>query len=330
MFCEFTLEPKLVATWHDRKEFLFFQEKFGLKTKRVVSAYPKKWISMVWRAFRNSPYGQDQNAEKKLDALLRDLSQNMVKRRSTFSEISVWLERAEAEHVARPFHALLARDNPRQNAHVIAAGKLIAEGHHPRWSVPENTPVPRNALDMAVAVTPVLSVCRHIVFIDPYFDPSKPRFTAPMKAYLSKIWANRCGSENPKVEMHTSIERFFKKPGHGGNRNAEAENSVCDHLVGELKARLPRIIPLGKQLTISVWKQRERGEKLHNRYILSEICGVGFGIGLDQNDNQESSETDDLYMMEPPQRLFRWQQYLGNPVAFDPVVDPFVIDGRFK
>ena len=42
MVYEFALEPELVATWHDRKEYLFFEEKFGLRTGGIVSSYPRK------------------------------------------------------------------------------------------------------------------------------------------------------------------------------------------------------------------------------------------------------------------------------------------------
>ena len=41
MIYEFALEPELVARWHDRNEYLFFDEKFGLRARRVVAAYPR-------------------------------------------------------------------------------------------------------------------------------------------------------------------------------------------------------------------------------------------------------------------------------------------------
>jgi len=96
MIGEFALEPELVATWHDRKEYLFFEEKFGLKTGRIISAYPRKWRNLVWRAFKIGPHANNQNAEMRLNALLTDLSQTIVKRRNTFEEIPCgWNGRTE-------------------------------------------------------------------------------------------------------------------------------------------------------------------------------------------------------------------------------------------
>jgi hypothetical protein len=326
MICEFALEPELVATWHGRKEFLFFEEKFGLRTGRIVSAYPKKWVAQVWQAFQDSPNGQDQNAQRNLDALLRDLTQNMVKRRNTFTEIAVWLERVEKEHAERPFHAILARENPRENGHVVSAKRLVAEGH-PRWAVPDNPPVARSAAELVAAVSPILRACRHIVFIDPYFDPTKLRFMEPMAAFFQEIWANRYGAENPRIELHTGIDRFFREQERGQNRNPDEERRACANLVLEMRRRLPRIIPTGKEVYITIWKQRQHGRKLHNRYILSEVCGVAFGTGLDQNDNPVAAETDDLHRMDAAKLTTRWQEYLGNPPLFDHVTPSFEITG---
>lgn len=326
MICEFALEPELVATWHDRKAFLFFEEKFGLRTGRIVSAYPKNWKTQVWQAFQNSPDGQNQNAQRNLDALLRDLTQNMVKRRNTFIEIPVWLVRAEKEHVERPFHAIVARENPRENEHVVSTERLVTEGH-PCWVVPDHPPVARNAVELVAAVAPMLRACQHIVFIDPYFDPAKQRFMEPMAAFLQEIWVNRFGKENPRVELHTGIDRFFYTDQRGENRNPDKEKRVCSHLKAEMQDRLSQIIPTGKGIHIMFWKERNYGQKLHNRYILSEVCGVAFGTGLDQNDDQVSAATDDLHLMDTAKCRARWQEYVGNPPAFDQVSPSFEIIG---
>ena len=78
MIYEFALEPDLVARWHDRKEYLFFDEKFGLRTRRIVSAYPKKWKKMVWEIFEAGPAADDQNEKMRMTELIKFLWQNAV------------------------------------------------------------------------------------------------------------------------------------------------------------------------------------------------------------------------------------------------------------
>ena len=91
MFYEFALDPSLVATWHDRKKFSFFDEKFNLRQRRIISIYPKRWTKEVWEAFYEGPDAENQNAQIKLEALLNDLLQLFVKRKNTFVEIQNWI-----------------------------------------------------------------------------------------------------------------------------------------------------------------------------------------------------------------------------------------------
>lgn len=327
MICEFALEPELVATWHDRNEFLFFDEKFGIRTRRIISAYPHKWRRMVMAAFRQGPCADNQNAELRMSALLDDLCQNIVNRKSTFQEINVWLERTEREHNDRPFHAIVAKDNPRTNSHVIVKSELIQNGHR-FWRTPEIPVIQRNAEALAEAVGPLLRGCQHAIFVDPYFDPNKPQFINPFKRFFIETWDRSHCNENVIVELHTSIDRFFHGWHRGDQRNPDGEENVVINLISDLREKLPRIIPSGKTLSVYLWKECENGEKLHNRYILSEIAGVMFGTGLDQAKAMESLETDDLSILSNVQLDQRWKQFKSTPSAFTSVHEVIEIIGR--
>jgi hypothetical protein len=226
-------------------------------------------------------------------------------------------------------NAILASENPSGNDHVISVNKLIEEGHA-CWVVPDNPPVPRDAREFVAAVAPILRLYRHIVFIDPYFDPTKQRFMKPMGAFLYEIWTDRYGYEDPLVELHTSIDRLFYNYECGQSRDPSLEKRACSNLLRNMQNQLPEIIPVGKILRVTIWKKRDRGKKLHNRYIISESCGVAFGEGLDQTDDHETVETDDLHMMNIATFKARKQEYLGNPGAFDFVIPPFEITGVCK
>ena len=149
-----------------------------------------------------------------------------------------------------------------------------------------------------------------------------------MTAFFHDIWINRYGGDNPHVELHTGIDRFFHE--YGPERDIEEENKTCNHLIYEFKKNLPKIIPSGKEVKITIWKQRLKGEKLHNRYILTENCGIAFGVGLDQSGEEDSAETDDLHWLEEGVLDFRNREYLGNPPAFDKVIPSFKIIGSLS
>ena len=73
------------------------------------------------------------------------------------------------------------------------------------------------------------------------------------------------------------------------------------------------MLPRGQRVTISRLKERSEGEKLHNRYILTEFGGVGFPAGL----NAKRGASDDPQLLTREQYRTRWPQYAGESLAFD-------------
>ncbi len=87
--------------------------------------------------------------------------------------------------------------------------------------------------------------------------------------------------------------------------------------------RLPNIIPHGMCVRLVRWRQKDGGEKLHNRYILTDKGGVSLGVGLDDG---TPGETDEIKLLDEETYKFRWKQYTSEP-AFD-LVDEVVVEGR--
>lgn len=307
MIYEYALEPELVATWTDRREFRYFVERFGLGQGRVVSRYPKRWTRLVWEAFD----GTGDLDRKRLEELLARLSERMVRRRDARWDpaLAGWLANAERENGRRPFHAILARANPRGHPSVVV-GADVDEDSVPRWAVPRGLSVPRKAAAMADAVAPALRCSSIVIFVDPHFGPERPRHRRPFEAFLERILRQRPGHPPNRVEVHTSAvgtgtESFFR---------------------GECQARLRRCIPEGMRIVVRRLHQRTGGEMLHNRYILTDLGGVAFGVGLDDGDD---GENDDLTLMDRAQYELRWSQYAGDPPAgFGQEETPVEVEGE--
>ena len=208
MICEYALEPKLVATWHQRKLFRHFIERFGFRedgsaTGRVVTQYPKKWRKQVWEAFYAN-FGQStgEDDKERITELLIQLTMPEVLHSNTkFKKKCTWLENAEQENKRRPFHAILAQNNPRNNSQVVL-GKdvLLGMDPPPLWNVPHEIPIQRTAASMAKHLEPMLRCATRILFIDPHFRPSEQRFLNPLEQFLKMICD---GSRDVKLEYHT-------------------------------------------------------------------------------------------------------------------------------
>jgi len=100
-----------------------------------------------------------------------------------------------------------------------------------------------------------------------------------------------------------------------------------DFFMAECQKRLPRLVPRG--LTISIRRLQERAgkEKLHNRYVLTDIGGIVFGVGLDEGD---PTSNDDLNIMSAEQYTLRHRQYLSSEMEFDIPEAPVTVVGIAK
>ena len=329
MIYEFAIEPDLVARWYDRKEYLLFKETFGIKTGRFISAYPKKdWRRMVWKAFDAIPMTdiEKDNAKKNLEVLLGKLWDMAIKRISTFPEMVDWLQRAEAEHDERPFRAILATKNPRNKHFVIETSDLIDNGHQ-LWDIPDDPVVPRKAEELAKAVSPILKKCQWAIIVDPYFDPKESRFRDTLERFLIEFKDNRCGCDTPQIELHTGIDRCFKNWETGENRNLDDETCETQKLTDSCRKNLPPLTPEGMTLKLKIWKRKPNGQKLHNRYILTDLVSVSFGTGIDHAGNMDSEETDDVRRLSETQHTHRLREYRDTPAAFD-LVGEFDVKGK--
>ena len=309
MIHEYALEPELVATWTDRITCRYFKESFGLGQGRLVSRYPKRWNRLVRDAFR----GNNDLAQKRLEELLVHLSERMVRRSNIQwdADSTSWLENAEREHERRPFHAILALTDPNNHSHVLTESKMDGDSAT-RWTVRRGRSVARNAAEIADAVTPLLRCCSDVIFVDPYFGPERSRYRRPFEAFLERVVRQRPDEIPKRIEVHTGVE-------HTGTE---------EFFRGECEKRLRRCVPEGMRVIVRRLKQKQDGERLHNRYILTDLGGVTFGIGLDDGNE---GETDDITLMDRGQYELHWSQYDGDPPAgFEQEGDPVEVVGTRK
>ena len=309
MIYEYALEPELVATWTNRSDCRYFKESFGLGQGRIVSRYPKRWKRLVWNSFNST----DDFAQKRLEELLARLSEQMVQRSDARwdGESTSWRNNAEREHERLPFHAILARTNPKNHAHVLTEND-IDEDSATRWAVERGYSVARSATEMADTVAPLLRCSSDVIFVDPHFGPERPRYRRPFEAFLERMVSQRPDETPKRVEIHTAAER----------------TGTEEFFRGECERRLCQWIPDGIPVLVRRLRQKQDGEQLHNRYILTDLGGVTFGTGLDEGDE---GETDDITLMNRGQYELRWSQYGGDPPAgFEQEGDPVEVVGTRK
>jgi hypothetical protein len=305
MIHEYALEPELVATWGNPQDGRYFVEKFGLGQPRVVSRYPKQWKKLVLEACQGGDV-----EKKRVEVLVQRLGEQMVRRRDyLWDQTHTWAQNARAEHERASFRAILARENPDGHPRVLIGADL--NDTIPLWAVPRAVKIVRRAAEMAAAVGAMLRIAKVVLFVDPYFGPDRPSHRRTLEAFLEAIIQGRCADRPGRVEVHTAAD--------------DDRNGTRAFFETGCQGKLPRCIPTGLTLRIVRLEERQPGEHLHNRYILTDFGGVLFGAGLDEGGD---GATDDVHLLDLAQYNERWQQYASDAPAFDRPEPPIDIQGR--
>ena len=301
MIHEYAVQPELAAAWSaNPKDRRYFLDNFGVGTPRIVSKCPKRWTKLV-RAARSQlqhPGDIGDIDKKRAEEFIARLSQTMVKRQAGFgwSDRRSWLENVVEEHQTTPFRAILARRGTTEDSAILGADEL--DGDAPLWAAPRGVSVPRTAGDIADAVRDMLRAATDVVFIDPHFKPQLPRYVNVIAACLRACREQRVPAGDPKIRILSSAK----------------DGSAPEYFAEQCRARLPGRLPPGQQVVIRRLQEKPGQEKLHNRYILTELGGVSLGAGLDEG---QDGATDDLYLLDRDVYDERWKQYASDPPAFD-------------
>ncbi|MBK7994108.1 MAG: hypothetical protein IPK14_12005 [Blastocatellia bacterium] len=270
MLKEYALDPSVLSNW-DR--FRYFISQFGVANGRLISQYPSKWKRLVYAATANF-----QAVERtKVEIALKNLV--LMTRVSEWTPTLSWLENVIEEHSKRPFHAIIATENSNNHACVLIGSQV--DNNDELMKAPRSKEIRRSATEMALCVKNLLLCSKEIIFIDPYFFRlSLNPHIRPLREFLSII-SEDCKERGSSIKLEYHSEDNDKTIGN---------NTFKD----ECDKRLPYIIPKGLSLNIIRWDDGE----LHNRYILTDIGGVMFGTGLDDNEDGNSTDTDIVTILD--------------------------------
>lgn len=269
---EYAVEPAALVGW---EAFRYLTEKFGFHQGRLISNFPSKWVRELIQACDGLP-----DVEKK--RIVEKLSHPDFKRTRLISGARLydpakeWLINAEEQHDKKPFHAIISRTNPRVHGAVLVASTI--DEHTPLMNVPREDKFVRSAAILSKQLRLLLENSREILFVDAHFDPRRPKWRNPLAEWLRVAVKN--GNTLARCEYHL----------------ANDETKLSAHLFRQACEKwLPGIVPRSLRLKLVRWHERDRGEKFHARYILTEIGGIRIDVGLDEG---EPGETTDVSLMD--------------------------------
>ncbi len=279
MIREFAVEPEAIVSSY--REFSYIVEKFGVCEGRVISRFPKTWKRLVYEAAQARHQGKVEG--KKIEERLRGLSDEVLIAMSRPAGTGGWIEIALAEHQRQPFDYLIT-NAPQGIAEAVPVETL--DGEHPCLQITREMSIPREPEAMASACAFLLKTAKVIKIIDPHLDFSKSRFREPFKAFMKHV---RAGTQ---IEIYRGIDDG------GPAREFMRQNA---------EQFLPNALPAGVNARICLLP----AGSMHNRFLLTDLGGIKFGVGLDAAGHNTAPE-DELSLMVPDVWQARWRHYSGG------------------
>ena len=264
MLFEYAVEPQAIgSSWQN---FRYLIEKFGFDRGRLISRFPKKWEREVYDAA-----AQMKPIERsRLEIALTQAKQTKFIRsgRPYDPALGTWLQNAIAQHAVSPFHAIIAEQNPAAIGGVVTVDE--ADEHHPLMVSAHTWDVERVGTSLAIAMRPLLTSAKIVLFVDRFFDLSKARYQETLKACLDAIHAS--GGERVRCEIHFCDH---------DNR------PTLEYVEREAHKWIRGVLPSGMSLALYSWKEQTGGADFHARYLLTDVGGINVEAGFSAEGAQQ-------------------------------------------
>ncbi|MCI0540992.1 MAG: hypothetical protein L0Z50_37805 [Verrucomicrobiales bacterium] len=171
---------------------------------------------------------------------------------------------ATAQMTVKPFHAIIAMENPQNHPSVLIAEEF--EKEDVLYKTTTQSKANRDAESLARCAVLLLGICEEIQLVDPHFDITQRKCS---ETFLEILAARKSAPQRLRVlEIHTKRSDAFSR--------ATQESHYRKHV--------ERLIPAGTTLRVHFWSEGTGGEKPHPRFLLSEFGGLQFDYGLDAGD----------------------------------------------
>jgi len=219
-----------------------------------------------------------------------------------------WLNLALDSHDRIPFHAIILSQaliggcGRECDALVEFFGSLDSEQWNGRRK--RTLSLTKSNADYRAALAPILRHARSLALIDPYLNYHESRYCDTV-AICSKALGQRGHARLPgRIDIHAEA----------GKQRPDGQ-TVADYLAGWAKKLQPLIAVDGHRFRVFLWESLPGSESMHDRFILTDQCGISAPGGLDCRSHYHANSTD-WNLLDDDVRIRRWAEY-------DPSVSPF-------
>lgn len=325
----FAIDPKICR---NLEWFRYCTEHCHPSQGRIIADLPPgEWYRNAEAIIKQ--LAQDHNLsqikERSLIARLQSLSSKetsqLVERPGTYWDYleTEWITNTEKEHERENFSAIVSpeyeetdeqTDDERRKYHPNELNRNIKA-----WNTPSGIAITRSPGEFVKAILPMLQVAENIHFIDSYFNvDGNSLFTKNYKRIV-----NYLAQHYNTTDYSSSLLTIHCCP--------DVPEKITEN---RLKQLYEHLIPIKKSVEVFVWQIKENvdirkgNHPFHNRYVLTNHCGVIAGYGTDSY-KKETEAPDILQVIDHEIYRKLWNQIRDEefPMIHIEEGNKFVIDG---
>ena len=132
----------------------------------------------------------------------------------------------------------------------------------------------------------------------------------PMTEYIRRA-QHRKTVTGLQLEIHFGLRKKELNMPRGGGVTPTTLPALAQSKISDCRTHVAPLLKHGVSLGIFAWGQGPTGIEMHNRYVLTEIGGVGVHHGLDQG-IAAKAELDDLTILSAEQHAERWERHAST------------------
>lgn len=286
----FAVDPSTPSTLRSPERFI---NTFGMQHGRWIADYPvTQWIKMML-GVPDLPVLTRKHLEAVATHLVTgDGSKGFIRVPGLrYDDTDTWINNAIDQ--AWAFDEIVTDEN-------CGTAGVMSVDECRDWRVDAGISVERNATAYARSLSTVLIHAKEVRLIDPYFcvvDEYEATCT-PADRYLNVIDAllrevSRSVQKQPAIEIHLS-KRIQ-------DHSREQFEQYCEDY---LAPRLPK----GWSVSLIRWSQIWGKDRLHDRYVLTNLGGIAVPGGLDEGKG-DHKHTTSFNIMGKQEWVERWHAY---------------------
>lgn len=219
-----------------------------------------------------------------------------------------WLNLALESHQRIAFHAIVL-SQPLMAAFGQGCQEFVeflTSLDSPQWDGRRRRTltVTKSCAEYRAALSPILRHAKSLLLIDPWLNSYEPRYFDTM-TICSNVMGQR-GHARLYGRIHIHAEAKKQKP----------EGQTITNYLERWEQRLrPLITTDGHRFKVFLWESLPGSESMHDRFILTNQCGISVPGGLDCRTHSHANSTD-WNLLDEDARIHRWNDY-------DPITSRF-------